>query len=147
LKVQELRELVAGTDLALVAESFLSNSQRFLVELFIWISREYNALVLKMGTGSEGSVWKYISQGVKAIFKALYKIRRFGQIGDPAEQSWYCLKSLQLQREIMDAKFTNHDIVQNVLHKHLRNDVVLKSIFQARVQKVDGEIKDIRRQL
>ena len=47
----------------------------------------------------------------------------------------------------MDAKFMNHDIVQNVLHKYLRNDVVLKLIFQARVRKVDGEINDIRRQL
>ena len=100
-----------------------------------------------MGTGSEGSVWKYISHGVKAIFKALYEIRRFGTNVRPGGQSWYCLKSLQLQKEIMEAKFTNHNIFQNVLHKHLRNDVVLKSIFQARVRKVDGEIKDIRRDL
>jgi len=47
----------------------------------------------------------------------------------------------------MDAKFTNHDIVQNVLHKHLRDDVVLKSIYESRVSSVNTELKQIKHRL
>ena len=41
----------------------------------------------------------------------------------------------------MDQNFSDHEIVTNVLHLHLKNDVVTKTVFEAKVKFLRAELK------
>ena len=82
-----------------------------------------------MGEGLGPDNWKFICHAVRAIFKELYALRRGGERKGPAGQVWSCLRCFKLQKELLAASFTNHEIVQKVLYQHLKTDVVLKTVY------------------
>lgn len=66
-----------------------------------------------------------------------------GERCDPAGQVWHCLKCYKLQKELVDANFSNHDIVQKVMYQHLKTNVVLKSVYDRDMAALNKKIDDL----
>ena len=59
---------------------------------------------------------------------------------------WYCLKGLQLQEEIKRVGFDNHSIVNNVLNKMLKTEIVTRNVMNSELKKIRDEMKQVRKQ-
>ena len=115
-----------------MVSELLTNSMEFLEELFNWMTNQYVELAVQKGEGSEGDNWRLISHVVSKIFDKLHKVRKYNTRCTPMGQAWYCLKAFELQKELKESKFLDHQIVLNVLnvlHHHLKNNVVTKTQF------------------
>ena len=144
-KIRDMKALllqrVAGEPVQNLAQAFLSNSVAFIETLLTWMSEQYSELTQEKGEGSEADNWRFICHSVVAIFEALHSRRKYGSHCDPAGQVWYCLQCYGLERELMDQNFSDHKIVTNVLHLHLKNNVVTKTVFEAEVKFLRAELK------
>ena len=64
------------------------------------------------------------------IFWELHQVRHFGNGRDDATMAWYALNTRALQNELIAKNFIDHKIVVRVMHQHLKNNVVPKSIYK-----------------
>lgn len=73
----------------------------------------YTSLNKQMGKGSETENWRSICHAVRAILDALYERRRGAShyVDEPHKQVWFVLRTVQLQEEIFQANYINHEIV------------------------------------
>ena len=130
-----------------LVNDLLSNMMEFLEELFSWMTSQYTELRVQKGDGSEEDNWKFISHAVSRIFDKLHKVRMYGQQCTPVGQAWHCLKANELQKELMEKNFLEHQIMLNVLHCHLKNNVVTKTQFNAEKVRVKKEFTNLTKRI
>ena len=119
-----------GRAMATKMAEALSDSLNFVQALFLWMQTAYVDLVEEQGKSSAESVWKFIMHAVKNIFWELHQVRHFGNGCNDATMAWYALKARALQNELIAENFIDHEIVVRVMHQHLKNNVVPKSIYE-----------------
>ena len=119
-----------GQAMATEMAEALSDSLNFVQALFLWMQTAYVDLVEEQGKSSAESVWKFIMHAVKNIFWELHQVRHFGNGRNDATMAWYALKARALQNELIAENFIDHEIVVRVMHQHLKNNVVPKSIYE-----------------
>ena len=117
--------------------------------LLLWMTDGYTSLNKQMGKGSEKENWKFICHAVCAIINALYECRQGAShyVNKPRKQVWFVLKTVQLQEEIFEANYYNHEIVQRVLYQHLKTDVILRSIYDAAMEKTNEKIAALEKHI
>ena len=142
-----LHESALNSPIQSLVSELLTNRMGFLEELFNWMSNQYVELDVQKGPGSEEDNWKFISHAVSKIFDKLHKVRMFGMRFTPVGQVWHCLKALKLQKKLKESKFLEHQIVLNVLHYHLKNDVATRTQFDAERARVTKELAKISKKV
>ena len=126
-----------------IIQETVTNASTFNFSLLTWITTIYQALEVQIGAGFGQDNWKFICHAVCAIFEQLYLIRRGNERCDPAGQVWHCLKCYKLQKELVAINFSHHNIVQKVLHQHLKTIVVLKSMYDRDLTVLNKKIDNL----
>ena len=117
--------------------------------LFLWMTDGYTSLNKQMGKGSEKENWKFICHAVCAIINALYEFCQGAAhyVNQPRKQVWFVIKTVQLQEKIFEANYYNHEIVQRVLYQHLKTNVVLRSVYDAAMEKTNEKIAALEKHI
>lgn len=84
---------------------------------------------------------------MKNIFWELYQVCHFRNGCDNATMAWYTLKARALQNELIAKNFIDHKIVVQVMHQHLKNNVVPKSIYKNDKKEWKEAIKRLTKEL
>lgn len=149
-KVKDAQEvLINGLDchgtLGLLAMVLINAAQNFAERLFQWMATMYREKVKEKGEESSKEVWKFISHSFSEICRELYSIRKFGSRSDPVGQIWYALRAWKLQQRLLENAFSKDKIVTGVLHQHIQEDAVSKSIYEKEKKQMETEIAAIRK--
>jgi hypothetical protein len=132
----DMNHIQAGVNLGgsreaqLVSDAMIRESKDFLSQLSLWITDHYCTLTDK--GHKEADAWEVISRSVRAIFKEISKVRMKGRGYQTASatrghaQVWACFQGLRMQREFLDARFSAHKAVINILHEYLMDTSVTK---------------------
>jgi len=72
-------------------------------------------------------------------------VRLYRKDQDPAGQVWFSLQAYRLQQEILKKEFVRHAIVNEVIHEHIRDQVVSKCEFDSTIKKLQSELEAVKK--
>lgn len=107
-----------------------------------WITDGYTELKTRSG-GSDKECWGLMSHSVRAMLKLMRKGRSIGKSGHPEHMLWGTLQAYRIGKELLDLKFEGHPEISVILHQHLIDNAVPRSIFDALVAKVGAMEKSV----
>ena len=142
-----LRDAAEGTSYSDITLTVTTSTVAFGQSLLNWVTAKTIELKQVMGEGSDEDNWRFMCHAVRAILCELYYLKRKGGANfrhDKVGQVWHVLKAVQLQDELVRQNFYLHPIVKDVLQQHIKNDVVLKSVFDKFKKRQEEEWRKIK---
>lgn len=125
-----------------LAQSLLAQAHKFWMTNATWLTKTHNELLARR-KGDKKGAWILMTHSERAVLKVVRRARKIGQSRDPAHLLWGALQAHRVSKELVDLKFQGHPEVSIILHQHLIDTSVPRSVHE----KLEKEVSELKKDL